>query len=232
MNSRSYQERWNIYKDTRDSEPRPGSQDSGDIIIWDSHLETGIQELDQQHHKLVQLVNMLGRILSSDLESEHVERAVLRIFEELTAYVDYHFRFKEELVERYRCDKEHHGALINAHADFIRGIAEARDAGRDDLVEAAGMALAFLSEWLVKHIFETDMRMAIYILAVKSGVPEEDATKQADSFMKNSVETMRLAMNHLHEGLSSRTHALLEAAQVREREAGMDETGGKTLHKH
>lgn len=216
MSSRSYQERWDIYRGLRTHETEIGKADLADIFIWDRQLETGIPELDRQHQKLAQLINVLGRILSADLENELLEKSMFRILDELAAYVDYHFRFKEDMLERYQCDKEIHGAHINAHADFIREIAAARASGHDNPIETTGRTLTFLSEWLVKHIFETDMRMAKFIMAIQSGMAAEEAARQADSFMKNSPEEMRLAMGHLYANLSSRTQALLDAKRTRE----------------
>jgi Hemerythrin HHE cation binding domain len=69
-----------------------------DVFVWDSQFETGIAEIDRQHLKLVQLINRLGRILVVETEADSLTRALFSIFDELANYVEYHFKFEEELM--------------------------------------------------------------------------------------------------------------------------------------
>ena len=182
-----------------------------DVFEWDTQFETGIAEIDQQHQKLVQLINSLGRILTVETESHSLLKSLFSVFDELTEYVDYHFKFEEKLLENYPCDDAHAAGHKQAHADFIRRIIEARELANDHPIEVTGKALTFLSQWLITHIVGTDMRMAKMVLAIQSGLPEEEAVRRANNFMGNATEALLKAMNRLYGNLASRTQVLLDA---------------------
>ncbi len=77
--------------------PTPdAASDTGDVFVWDTTLLTGLDEVDAQHHHLVDLFNTLnramfhGRALSPDQQQ--------RIFDELIAYARQHFEDEERLM--------------------------------------------------------------------------------------------------------------------------------------
>jgi hemerythrin-like metal-binding protein len=122
-----------------------------DLIVWNSRLMTGLETIDDQHKKLVQLINALHAALKS--KTGAIESG--RIVEELADYTRYHFEYEEQLfaTHNYPATKEHkaaHKALIEKvsafKSDFQRG--------------KAGLSMElmdFLSDWLRQHILKTDM---------------------------------------------------------------------------
>ena len=218
MSTKSYQERRDIFQSSRIEELANAKVELTDVFVWDRQFETGISEIDRQHRKLVQLINTLGRMLVVETETEFFVKSLFGVFDELADYVDYHFRFEEELMGRYHCDKEHGDTHKHAHVEFIRQITEARGAANQHPAEVTGRTLTFLSKWLMTHIVGTDMRMAKKILAIQSGFAEEEATRQADSFMSNTSEALLHAMSHLYENLAKRTQVLMEAKRSLDRE--------------
>lgn len=218
MSSKSYQERRYFYQSSPIDGPVKDSVGLTDVFVWNRQFETGIPEIDQQHRKLVQFINMLGRILVVDTETEFFVKSLFAVFDELTDYVDYHFKFEENLMGRFHCDKEHERTHKHAHADFILHITEARSAANDYPAEMTGRTLTFLSKWLMTHIVVTDMRMAKKILAIQSGVPEEEATQHANNLTGNTNEVLLQAMDHLYENLASRTQLLMDAKRNLDRE--------------
>jgi diguanylate cyclase (GGDEF)-like protein/hemerythrin-like metal-binding protein/PAS domain S-box-containing protein len=207
-----------IYQSSHIEELAKEHAELTDVFVWDRQFETHIPEIDRQHQKLVQLINSLGTILAIEVEGESFVKSLFIVFDDLANYVDYHFKFEEELMRRYDFDKKHESAHQLAHADFIRQITGARAAANDHPVEVTARMLTFLSKWLMTHIVVTDMRMAKMILAIQSGVAEEEASRQADSFMSNSTEALLHAMDHLYENLASRTQVLMEAKRSLDRE--------------
>ena len=47
-----------------------------DVFAWDRQFETGIAEIDLQHQKLVQLINLLGRILATETDTDSFVKAL------------------------------------------------------------------------------------------------------------------------------------------------------------
>ncbi|MBI1194886.1 MAG: bacteriohemerythrin [Gammaproteobacteria bacterium] len=202
-----------------------------DIFTWDDRFETGIPEIDEQHRKLVGLINTLGRILTTETDTEFFEAALFAVFDELTAYVDYHFRFEERLMESHHCQQEHEQEHRKAHAEFSQYIAKARSDAGEHPAEVTGRALTFLSKWLMTHIVGTDMRMAKKLLAIRSGIPEDVATLQVEHHMANTASALFQAMDRLYENLASRTHDLLVAKRALDREVAARRQGEVELRK-
>jgi len=66
------------------------------VVEWTQEMELGIPEIDAQHRKLVEMLNDFYR----ELEEGQEEEAVRRFFEELGRYVEEHFKYEEEFMER------------------------------------------------------------------------------------------------------------------------------------
>ncbi len=192
----------------------PEPSRASDIFVWDSQFETGIRELDSQHRHLVDIINSLGRILSSETES--FENALLAVFDELSDYVVFHFSYEEGLMAPF--SSAHESAHRQFHAEFVQQLAEARAAAQISPFETTGKMLAFLSKWLMLHIVGTDRRLAKKILAVEAGASTEEAERMADDSMKNTGEILLHAMTRLYDNLAARTSELMETKRRLRRE--------------
>lgn len=71
-----------------------------DIFPWNENFNTGLSEIDQQHHRLVDLLNLLASHVAyaSDLP------AMGEIFDQLADYAVYHFEAEEAIWHRYLPD--------------------------------------------------------------------------------------------------------------------------------
>lgn len=66
---------------------------SFEIFPWNNNLEIGIELIDEQHKKLVQILNRLAAHLANRSHSV----ALNAIFDELADYADYHFESEEKI---------------------------------------------------------------------------------------------------------------------------------------
>lgn len=201
-----------------------------DIFIWDSHFETGISELDRQHRVLVELINDMGKILVTETDTGSIETSLMRIFDELSKYVDFHFSFEENLMQPFP-DEEHEAAHRQAHEAFVRHIMEVKASAGENPVETVGKTLSFMTKWLMKHIIGTDMRFARKILALESGMSAEEARRHAEDFMMDSNGAMLHALNMLYDNLAIRTQDLIEAKRKLTREIDAHKLTEFELHK-
>jgi hemerythrin len=121
-----------------------------DKIVWKEEYSVGIESLDQDHKKLISLLNQF--ITAYDYAmSENYEREAL---DDLIAYTKYHFAREEELmVENEYPDvvahKEQHKKMFEQVESFVELYNEK---GHDALDEIS----TFLSDWLINHINGTD----------------------------------------------------------------------------
>ena len=111
------------------------------LLVWQAELDTGIDVIDQQHHRIVALINQLAEATTRE------DQAV--VLEELVDYTLSHFAFEEELMEEsgYTFGPAHK----RVHEMFVRRVSEYRmrfEAGEDIAGELKGM----LARWLFNHI--------------------------------------------------------------------------------
>lgn len=111
------------------------------LLVWQAELDTGIEIIDQQHHRIVDLINQLAEATTRDDQAA--------VLEELVDYTLSHFAFEEELMEEsgYTFGPAHK----RVHEMFVRRVSEYRmrfEAGEDIAAELKGM----LARWLFNHI--------------------------------------------------------------------------------
>ena len=119
------------------------------VLVWQPELNTGIDVIDQQHQRIVALINQLA-----DSHTRQDQGAVL---EELVDYTLSHFAFEEELLEEsgYSFGPAHK----RVHDMFVRRVGEYRmrfEAGEDITDDLRNM----LSRWLFNHIRSDDKSYA------------------------------------------------------------------------
>lgn len=135
-------------------------------LEWNEKFETGISEVDFQHRNLVNMINNLAKN-GSEPPGEARNFAVRITLEQLIDYTVYHFKAEEALMHeaKYAHEQEHHKAheLLKSRA---LGFAKKIDEGEDVLNDL----LAFLKEWLQKHILITDMQYVADMKAAGLGI--------------------------------------------------------------
>jgi len=67
------------------------------MIQWESKYETGVEEIDNQHKKLVGMINELY----SAIKSGEGKKVLDKILQELASYVDIHFGTEEKYMEEF-----------------------------------------------------------------------------------------------------------------------------------
>jgi len=124
------------------------------LMTWGPMLQIGYGDIDAQHKRLVEVVNVLDEAMRTG-KGRDVLGAVL---EELVTYTQFHFAFEERLMAQYgigssAAHKAEHRKLI---ADV--GAFKAKfDAGA---VSVTTELMAFLRNWLSNHILKTDKALA------------------------------------------------------------------------
>ena len=123
-----------------------------DIINWKNEFSVGVKEMDDQHKKLLGMINRL-------IEEQHTltdPKTIADLLTEMTDYAQVHFRAEEFLMAEYGYDKkkqqeQQHQAFIDKTISFY----SASDLGPNVLSVAL---LDYLSTWLVGHILKEDMK--------------------------------------------------------------------------
>lgn len=173
---------------------------------WGQHFVTGLQEVDDQHRRLVSMINSLGEIIADNA----VDRdRLLAMFGELSDYAGEHFSCEKRLMGEVRVDRRHVDAHVRQHGDFVRDITAMAASLDDDLAENARALLQFLIHWLAFHILGTDQNMARQIAEVRQGAAPEAAFEQSETGRNPSTEPLVKALNGLFDIVSRRNKELL-----------------------
>ena len=118
------------------------------ILAWVPELDTGIDEIDRQHRRIVDYINKLY-----ELRNTPDREALGDVIAEMVDYTISHFVFEEALIEN--AGYMFAGPHKKVHDLFTRRVAEMQsrfDAGEDVTAELHGM----LSRWLFNHIRNED----------------------------------------------------------------------------
>jgi hemerythrin len=121
-----------------------------DFIEWNNKYETGVAVFDNEHKKLVAIINRLNRAMMAGEGS----RVVKGIISELIDYTATHFKHEETEMVKHGYGKydEHKGI----HIDFVNQVLKVQKDVESGRVTVSTDLMEFLKDWLLKHIMVSD----------------------------------------------------------------------------
>ena len=190
-----------------------------DIFPWDDNFNTGLPSVDDQHRKLVRLLNVLAGHVAFKSDGLVLDR----VFDELADYAVYHFASEEAIWREYLFDDPSEIAHRKTHASFVQEVVRMREGmATRPLMEVAEETLGFLARWLASHILETDRYMAYVVLAMKDGLPLPEAKIRAKEDMGGTTRTLIDIILSIYGTLSNNTLRLMrELAEHREAQTSL-----------
>ena len=127
------------------------------FLTWDDSYSVGIASLDEDHKRLLNLLNQLQTAAHYQTSDEYVQEA----FDALVDYTKYHFQHEEEIMEQHGYpDLEAHRKQHQAMIDEVGKLATAYKADRDSTIEGT---ITYLQEWLLNHIKGTDKGYSTFL---------------------------------------------------------------------
>lgn len=142
-----------------DGEPCSGRDESGScqdskLIEWTPSLELGIADIDNQHRKLVEIMNRLN----AAMREGNSRSMVAPLVDELADYTRYHFGFEEEYFDQrgYRDSAAHK----ETHRRFVAEVGQFKTRIKQGSMGVGVEVMNALREWLVKHILVADRKYA------------------------------------------------------------------------
>jgi hemerythrin len=124
---------------------------------WTDELSIGVEQIDNQHKKLVSIVNDFHE----NVDKDSGETAVRKTLKDLVHYVQTHFADEEKVMEKYNYPQlEFHRRMHEGLTDSVFKYVEKLQIGQK--IINLDMAI-FLKGWLENHIAETDKKIGIFI---------------------------------------------------------------------
>lgn len=123
------------------------------LIPWEDKYSVDIVEIDEQHKKMLAIINKLYALLEEKKVDDHEE--IDLIIQEMMDYAVYHFQTEEKYFKLFNYEKaEEHTEVHNQYKtkieDWYRRYSETKD--RAVFFEIS----TYLHDWWIWHINNTD----------------------------------------------------------------------------
>jgi len=122
------------------------------LIQWNDSLSVKVAEIDQQHKRLIAMINELH-----DAMKQGKGKDVLgKIINGLSSYAVMHFSTEEKYFDRFGYpETESHK---KKHVAFVKKVLEFKDGFEKGELNLTLNVMNFLSDWLKNHIMGTDKK--------------------------------------------------------------------------
>ncbi|TLS65643.1 bacteriohemerythrin [Mariprofundus erugo] len=183
-----------------------------EIFPWDTNFETGIEHIDKQHKRLVDILNRLAAHLANRSHPSTLNS----YFDELADYADYHFQSEEQVWEKYLPNDIWLTEHQESHGSFIEHVVALRqEEGEKPLDDVLQDIITYLSKWLAYHILDNDKRMAKVVLALESGCTLAEAKARSNEEMSGSTRLFIQTVLTMYERLTTRTMDIMREKSLR-----------------
>ena len=120
------------------------------LINWNNELSVNVQIIDEQHKKLIELINELQEAMKSGKGKD----VLGKILTGLITYTAAHFKTEETYFAQYGYpDAENHK---KEHLAFVKKVTDFKDGFDKKQLSLTIEIMNFLRDWLQKHIQGTD----------------------------------------------------------------------------
>lgn len=183
-----------------------------DVFPWNENFNTGLPKIDEQHQKLVQLLNLLASHMAfqSDIPALNV------IFHELADYAVYHFQTEEAIWHEHLKESPLEAKHKEEHNNFISTVLSLKAGENTNQVDSmVEEVLSFLVRWLASHILENDKYMALVVLSMQTGLSQKQAEKHAKHQLSGEMRVLIDIILSIYGSLATNTIQLMKEAAER-----------------
>lgn len=128
------------------------------FITWDDSYSVYVESIDEQHKKLMRMINDLHDSLNKDEESD----AIIAVLGRLRDYSREHFKYEEDIFRKY--GYQHEQEHKKRHDDLVQNVNEFENKLLADRGEVGEELLNFLLYWLENHIKNVDKQYITFML--------------------------------------------------------------------
>jgi hemerythrin len=128
------------------------------LIQWSDEYSVQVAEIDQQHKKLVDLINELHQAMKEARGRE----VIGKILADLISYTKFHFSAEEKLMKNKNYpDFQNHKI---EHENLTQKVLSFQEQYMDGKLSLPVEVIQFLKDWLLKHIKGSDKKYTPYLL--------------------------------------------------------------------
>ncbi len=120
-------------------------------IKWNEKFELGFKKIDDQHKKLVGILNEVIEARNENKQAEIISKTL----DELVKYTQYHFSDEEKFMEEHNYPRIDEHKLL--HKELINEVEKITRDFNADNIEKVDEVFDLLIHWVLNHILEKDM---------------------------------------------------------------------------
>ncbi|MCF6238332.1 MAG: bacteriohemerythrin [Candidatus Marinimicrobia bacterium] len=122
------------------------------LLVWEDRFSVGVQEFDQHHKILFEMINTL--IIARDNNSDQL--VIESTLEQLIQYTIFHFTAEEATMKHFGFDglEEHE----QEHAELLKQVQVYQDKLAHSEAVSFEELLDFLANWLLDHTLGMDQK--------------------------------------------------------------------------
>lgn len=129
------------------------------LVCWTERYAIGIDEIDEQHKEIFDMLNQMHDALGKKDASDDVVQVVIR----LAMYVKKHFATEETIMSRIAYTNiEHHQARHRELTHEVQSLLLKMKRGETPSVRSV---VALLKGWLLEHIEHEDQKIGAFVRA-------------------------------------------------------------------
>lgn len=122
------------------------------LFVWDESYSVGVEEIDKQHQKMLEIINRLyGLLAKFDVAGE-----LSGVINEIMEYADYHFSTEEKYFKDFNYEEtEEH---IRLHNEYRKKVNDFFSDYKKGSLALSFDVLDYLEDWWLGHIHNIDKR--------------------------------------------------------------------------
>lgn len=126
------------------------------VIKWRESFNTGIEQFDEEHKKIVELVQGVFEAVKENRGGDFE-----KVIQELVDYTGYHFTNEEQamMADEYPEIEQHR----KEHQKLMEQAANFQEISKDMNKEQVQKFYRFLRDWLLDHIINCDKKYGEYV---------------------------------------------------------------------
>jgi hemerythrin-like metal-binding protein len=131
-------------------------------ITWNKSLSVQIDSIDEQHKKLIDLINSFYENINQGSNKEKISEMI----RSLKNYTIFHFSTEEKYMKKFDYPEFNNHKL--EHDKFIESVLNFEERYKSGKLLLSIEITSFIKDWITNHIMGTDKRYSDYF--IKHGV--------------------------------------------------------------
>jgi len=126
------------------------------MLLWTEQFSTGSPAIDEQHRQLIRHLNQFEGLLVVSNPTPRDIAGIIEFLDFLGDYVESHFQFEEDCMERHRCPA--HQKNLQAHENFRQMFQRFKASSQKEgfRVEMRIELSQTINAWVQDHILRVD----------------------------------------------------------------------------